>query len=110
SIVKDDQEKVLLNHLIEILISEYNLKHSSTYNLMMDSFMKGLLTVLVRNILQQSPGISKNGKSSQPVENLILYIRQNIQKPDNLSIEKLASQHHYSPHYLSIYFKKHVGI
>lgn len=110
SIVKDAREKVLLNHLIEVLISEYNLKHSSTYTLMMDSVMKGLLTVLVRNIIQQSPDISRNEKSSQPIENLIRYIRQNIMKPDNLRIERLAEQHHYSAHYLSIYFKKHVGI
>ena len=110
SIVKKDGEKILLQHLFEALILEYNTSHSSTYNLMIDSIMKAILTVLARNMINQTSAINKNEKSLQPIEPIIMYIRQNILQPEMLRIDKMAERFNYSPHYLSIYFKKHMGM
>lgn len=109
SIVHAEEEKALLHHLFEVLIREYHHKHFSTYNLMMDSVMKAILTLLMRNVSNQTPGLYGTGKTPQPIEGIIMYLRQNILIPENLRIETLAEKFNYSPHYLSIYFKKHVG-
>ncbi len=110
SIVKDEAEKNTLLHLLKVLVHEYNLQHHATYGLMMDSVMKAILTILARNIIHQTSDIQNQQKVIQPIENIIMYIRKHILKPELLRIDKLADEFGYSPHYLSIYFKKHMGI
>jgi AraC-like DNA-binding protein len=43
------------------------------------------------------------------IDELLIYIRQNISKPDKLKMQRLSEKFHYAPTYLSTYFKKQVG-
>lgn len=110
SIVKNDAEQQTLRQLLEVLVTEYNLKHQATYMQMLFSVMKAILTILARNVMEQSSDSQNHQKALKPIENIILYIRKNILRPELLKIENLAEQFDYSPHYLSIYFKKHMGM
>jgi AraC family transcriptional regulator, L-rhamnose operon regulatory protein RhaS len=92
-----------------VLQYEYNKKNGALYEIMMDSLMKAILSVLGRNIMQNSNLQSNQKTFSTPIEGLLVYIRQNIHNPKNLRIEHLAEQFNYSQNYLSIYFKKQTG-
>lgn len=71
--------------------------------------MKAILSVLARNINKQELTDGKTVKSSQPIEALIVFIRQHIYQPECLRIEYLAEKFHYSAHYLNTFFKKQTG-
>lgn len=109
SIVKDGNEKLVIDHLLSVLQYEYNKKDNASYGIMMDSLMKAILSILARNIIQNS-NLQRNHKTfSTPIEDLLVYIRKNIRNPKNLRIEHLAELFNYSQNYLSIYFKKQTG-
>lgn len=109
SIVKQEEEKKILNHLLEVLLQEYQNRQEHSYQVIMNSVMKAILSVLARNILQQAHSEGRPSKVSTPIEALIVFIRQNIFTPESLRIENMAEKFNYSPNYLGIYFKKHTG-
>jgi AraC family transcriptional regulator, L-rhamnose operon regulatory protein RhaS len=109
SIVKEEAEKQLLDHLLAVLLYEYTHRKEGSYEVMMDSLMKGMLSILARNLIKQSFGVVKDARTFRPIEDILVYIRQNIYKPENLRIEHLADHFHYSPSYLSVLFKKQTG-
>ena len=109
SIVKAQEEKDILQHLLMVLLQEYENRQAPSYEVIMNSVMKAILSVLARNIIRQETSDGKVAKVSQPIEAMIVFIRQHIFQPECLRIEHLAEQFHYSPHYLSTFFKKHTG-
>lgn len=109
SIVKKEEEKKILDHLLIVLLREYNHRQDLSFEVMMNSVMKAILSVLARNIIQQTFSEGKESKVSKPIEDLIVFIRLHIFQPEFLRIEYLAEKFHYSPNYLSIFFKKHTG-
>lgn len=109
SIVKGNREKEILDHLLIVLLQEYDNREDSSFEVIMNSVMKAILSVLARNIIRQTQSEEVTLKVSRPIEALIFFIRQNIYKPENLRVEHLAEKFNYSPNYLSIFFKKHTG-
>lgn len=109
SIVTEKAEKNILHHLLTVLLHEYNHRQDPSYEVIMNSVMKAILSVLARNIIKQGLTDGKIVKRSQPIESLIVFIRQHIYQPECLRIEYLAEKFHYSAHYLSTFFKKHTG-
>jgi AraC family transcriptional regulator, L-rhamnose operon regulatory protein RhaS len=107
SIVKNEQDKNVLNHLLIVLKHEYENRQNASHEVMMDSLMKSILSVLARNIIDHS-SLKANGQG-KPIEDLLIYIRKNIHSPKNLRIEQLAEVFNYSQNYLSIFFKKQTG-
>jgi AraC family transcriptional regulator, L-rhamnose operon regulatory protein RhaS len=108
SIVKNEEDKNVLNHLLIVLQHEYEHKQKVSYEVMMDSLMKVILSVLARNIIDNS-SIKNRHSTSKPIEELLIYIRKNIHSPKDLRIEQLAEIFNYSQNYLSIFFKKQTG-
>jgi AraC family transcriptional regulator, L-rhamnose operon regulatory protein RhaS len=109
SLVNDVREKTVLQQLLDVLIYEYNNRQEESYEVIMDSMMRAMLTILSRNINKQLQPVAPEQKTAPLIEQIIIYLRQHILQPDLLRIEHLAEQFHYSPSYLSIYFKKQVG-
>ncbi|WP_034256600.1 helix-turn-helix transcriptional regulator [Adhaeribacter aquaticus] len=109
SIVKDEMEKELLNHLLAVLVHEEANRQEATHEVIMDSLMKSILSILARNIIKQGFAEGSNRKNSSSIEALMVYIRQHIYKPENLRIEHLATEFNFSQSYLSIFFKRHTG-
>jgi YesN/AraC family two-component response regulator len=107
SIVKNEQDKNVLNHLLIVLKYEYENRQKVSHEVMMDSLMKSILSVLARNIIDDSS--LKKSTHSKPIEEILIYIRKNIHNPKSLRIERLAEVFNYSQNYLSIFFKKQTG-
>ena len=108
SVIKDEQDKVLLDHLLIVLIGEYNNRQHGFFEAVMDGLMKAILSIIGRNLIKEPAQDAKEVTSSL-FEALLVHIRTNICIPENLRIEYLAQTFHYSPSYLSTYFKKQAG-
>lgn len=106
SIVHDLVEKQKLHHLLQVLESEYQNPESSYFEIIRDNLMRSMMMILARNLLgQNTASIAPNDS----VEAILRYIKQHIYQPDFLTIEHLAEVFHYSPAYISIFFKRHTG-
>jgi AraC family transcriptional regulator, L-rhamnose operon regulatory protein RhaS len=106
SIVTDPLEKQKLNYLREVLEAENARQPAQYVEPIRDSLLRSMLLILARNLFQHPPSIPVARDS---VESILLYIKQHIHQPALLSIDSLASVFHYSPAYISLYFKKHTG-
>jgi YesN/AraC family two-component response regulator len=108
SIVKDKSEIRRLHQLLGVLEAEYNHRHDPMFEAMRDSLMKAIMTILARNVVKNARPGKANGSTSS-IEDVLLYVRQNIYQPEKLRIDHLSEKFHHAPGYLSIRFKKHSG-
>lgn len=106
SLVTDPLEKQKLNYLREVLEAENARQPAQHFEPMRDSLLRSMLLILARNLFQHPPS---SPVARDPVESILLYIKQHIHQPALLSIDSLAGKFHYSPAYISLYFKKHTG-
>ena len=109
SLVSDAQEKAILEHLLPVLLQEYERSTESSYELIMNGLMKAILGILSRNVVQEKGVAAKDFKSAQLIEEILSYISQNIQQPEQLRVEQLVEKFNYSAGYLSIFFKRQTG-
>ena len=106
TIVHDKQERQKLHSLLGLLEEENENNQSKYFDIIRTSLMRSMMIILARNLFDQTPA-SPVLKDS--VEAILLYIKQHIYEPAQLSIEHLADVFNYSPDYISIFFKKHTG-
>ncbi|QCR22069.1 AraC family transcriptional regulator [Pontibacter sp. SGAir0037] len=107
SVIRTEEDKKQLYHLLEVLLYEYSNRHEYTYGLIMDHLLKVILSIIARNLSRQNHLVSS--KSSRIVEEILLYIRQHIYTPEKLRMEVIATQFCFSKNYLSIFFKNQTG-
>lgn len=107
SIVEDKQEKQKLHQLLSVLESEYETQTSPYFEVIRDSLMRSMMMILARNLFRQST--AKEHQQDTSVASILQYVKQHIYNPNHLSIEHLATIFHYSPAYISIFFKRHTG-
>ncbi|HEY3404854.1 MAG TPA: helix-turn-helix domain-containing protein, partial [Ohtaekwangia sp.] len=108
SIVRDKNEKRNLFQLLSILQAEYYNRLDPAFEVMRDSLMKAIMTILARNISRQSL-VEKNQGLNASLEDVLLYIRQNIYTASRLRLSSLSREFNYAPGYLSTWFKRHTG-
>lgn len=109
SIVTAKEEQAILEHLLMVLLHEYQHREEGSYELVMNGIMKAILGILARNLLRsQTTGLPET-KKPQLIQDILLFIRRNILLPDLLRIEQLSAEFNFSPGYLSVYFKKQTG-
>lgn len=106
SLVSDAQEKQKLQHLREVLEAEDSRQQSPYFDAVRDSLLRSMLLILARNLFKHT---SAKPVVSDSIEAILLYIKQHIHQPEILSIDRLADAFHYSPAYISLFFKKHTG-
>jgi AraC-like DNA-binding protein len=109
SLVTAPEEQQQLEHLLAVLLHEYTHREEGSYELVMNGIMKAILGILARNLLRHQATGPTEPKKPQLIQDILLYIRGNIMKPDRLRIEQLVAQFNYSAGYLSVYFKKQTG-
>lgn len=109
SLVSNLKEKELLNQVLTVLLQEYEQHAGSSYELIMNGLMKAILGILARNVVQEKGVATKDPKSTQLIEEILMYISQNIQQPEQLRVEQIVEKFNYSPAYLSIFFKRQTG-
>lgn len=106
TIVTDKQEKRKLHHLLTVLEAESANDQSQYFEVIRDSVMRSMLIILARNLFSQ---IQSRPVLNDSIEAILMYIRQHIYRPEDVTIEHLAETFHYAPAYISIFFKKHTG-
>jgi len=106
SIVADKGEKQKLHALLAVIRSEYANQQSAHFAGIRDSLLQSMLLILARNLSNQTP---VRPFVTDSVEAILLYIRQHIYEPGELSIDRLADVFHYAPTYISLLFKKQTG-
>ena len=109
SIVNREEEKEVLDNLLTVLIYEYQNRQTEASEVIIESLMSALSSILVRNLLQQTAAADRQLHPAILIDQLLVYIRQNIARPEQLKMERLSEKFHYAPTYLSTYFKKQVG-
>ncbi|GGB81971.1 helix-turn-helix transcriptional regulator [Dyadobacter sediminis] len=106
SIVADKQEKQKLHHLLAVLEAESSDDQSQYFEVIRDGLMRSMLIILARNLFSQTQSRPVRKDS---IEAILMYIRQHIYRPEDLTIERLAEHFHYAPAYISLFFKKQTG-
>ena len=109
SIVTQTGEKEKLEHLLTVLLAEYNHREAGSQEEIMNGLMKAILGILARNLVQQQATGLTEAKKPELIQDVLLYIRRYILQPDLLRLEQLAANFNFSPGYLSVYFKKETG-
>jgi AraC family L-rhamnose operon regulatory protein RhaS len=109
SIMKGEEDKKQLYHLLEVLLYEYDNKHHHAYEMVVDSLLKVMLSIISRNLLRQDHLAVAGQPNAASLESLLHYIRTNIYSPEKLRIDTIAAHFSYSKNYLSPYFKKQTG-
>ncbi|HEX2533913.1 MAG TPA: AraC family transcriptional regulator [Chitinophagaceae bacterium] len=108
-IVQEEADKGTLGHLLSALIREYENRSGPSYELIMDSLLKAILSILARNLIRET-GKGSDAPVAHPLmQQILLYIRQHIHEPARLRMENLAATFHYAPRYLAALFKKEAG-
>jgi YesN/AraC family two-component response regulator len=108
-VVQEEGERKALSHLLLVLLYEYENRHKNSFDMMMDSLMKAIVSILARNVIKQTAASTQTVQKPQLIEQLLMYLHQNIHRPEKLRIKCLAEKFFYSPAYLSTFFKKQVG-
>lgn len=108
SLVHDPQEKELLNHLLIVLMHEYDQEEGYDM-LIINGIMKALLAMLARTLVRQRTLAAKQRPSPRLMEELLSYVCQHIHDPNALRIERLVERFNRSASYLSVLFKKQMG-
>jgi len=106
SIVEDLLEKQKLQSLLTILEAEYENHQSQHFEVIRDSLMQSMMVILARNLFGQT---RTRPILKDSVEPILLYVRQHIYNPADLTMEHLAEVFNYAPAYISIFFKKQTG-
>ena len=106
SIVTDKDEKQKLHHLLAVLEAECANDQSQYFDIIRDSLMRSMMVILARNLFSQTPAKPVLKDSAEAI---LMYIRQHIYQPEDLTIEHLASTFNYAPAYISLFFKKQTG-
>jgi AraC family transcriptional regulator, L-rhamnose operon regulatory protein RhaS len=112
SIVKDAEEKKRLDHLLTVLLDEYDNRKKQFAEHVVDYLMRAIVSILARNIAKQGFSVNLQPPShirSQALEDILLYVHQHIYSPEKLRMEHLSAHFQYSPNYLSIFFKRQTG-
>lgn len=110
SVVKDAGEKKRLDHLLAVLLDEYNNRGGQFAEHILGHVLQSIISILARNISAQSFGPAADGhQRSHILEEILVYVRRHIYHPEKLRMEHLAAQFNYSAGYLSIFFKRQTG-
>ncbi|RIV27281.1 AraC family transcriptional regulator [Fibrisoma montanum] len=108
SLITDPAEKDLLDHLLIVLLHEY--QPGNAYDeAIINGLMKAILSILARNIVRKQMTDIQDTKRAKLIEDILLYICQHIHEPDTLRLERLAERFNLSANYISAYFRGQTG-
>jgi AraC-like DNA-binding protein len=115
SLVRNADEKQRLRNLLTVLMDEYEHRQRPFAEQVVTYLMQSILSLLARTISEEvfrakaADGEKEVLKRTELLDELLAYVRHHIYSPEKLRLEHLAERFHYSPNYLSIFFKRHMG-
>jgi AraC-like DNA-binding protein/mannose-6-phosphate isomerase-like protein (cupin superfamily) len=110
SLIKEGEEKKKVENLITVLLEEYAHRRKIFAENIIHYLIRSIIGILARNISTQAFLSQQAGyMPSQTLEDILVYVRQNIYYPEKLRMEHMAAHMGYSPNYISIFFKRQTG-
>jgi AraC family L-rhamnose operon regulatory protein RhaS len=106
--IRKEEDKFLATILIKNLIVELREK-SFFYNAIIQNSVFLLLTIIARNIQENSGNDLKKASSKSDIADILAYVQQNIYRKDKLKSEVIAAHFFKSKNYISEYFKAQTG-
>ncbi|RTE52007.1 AraC family transcriptional regulator [Arenibacter aquaticus] len=108
-IIKNDVDRSHLGNLISIILQESRNYGEESVNLI-TSLMTSILEILIRNIKKSNYFDFAKKNTEDKISKMLVYINENINKPELLKVENLADVFMMSTTYVSEYFKKQVNM
>jgi AraC-like DNA-binding protein len=110
SLIKEGEEKKKVENLITVLLEEYAHRRKIFAENIIHYLIRSIIGILARNISTQAFLSQQAGyMPSQTLEDILVYVRQNIYYPEKLRMEHMAAHMGYSLNYISIFFKRQTG-
>lgn len=109
-IIRNELDRRHIHTLINLILRE-NQHFSPDSTSLIQSLMTSVLEVLLRNI-RQSPfsEVREVATGDERINNMLVYINENIGNPSRLKVDHLARHFLLSPTYLGEYFRKNVNV
>jgi AraC-like DNA-binding protein len=109
SILKGKAETKQAFQLAEMLLLIYN-TNKRYQPILNGQLFYALLTLLSGNLITQHEETPWENTESDKIENILSYLSMHAFNKAMVKLETMASHFSMSPHYISIYVKKHTGI
>ena len=110
SIIAFDNDRGQLFCLYGMIKNEIDNSLVYRRNVLIELF-GALIIILSRNIKSSFKGLPKSDSSDkEKIDSILAYIRLNILDKERIKIKSIATEFFMSPHYVSVFIKKHAGI
>ena len=115
NIIPDDimvcgKDRKQLFALFEMLKNELASNSHYSRDLIMELF-GALLIIISRNLRSSLKSVSKQIVSEkEKIDSILSYVRKHILDKERIKIKAIAAEFYMSPHYVSVFIKKHAGI
>ncbi|PHI18147.1 AraC family transcriptional regulator [Lewinellaceae bacterium SD302] len=109
-LLQSELDRQHLHTLLDLILRE-NQNFSTDSVPLIQSLMSSVLELLLRNI-RKSPffEVATETQGDERINNLLVYINENISNSALLKVDRLAKHFHLSPTYLGEYFRKNVNV
>lgn len=98
-------DRKAIRRLMELLVEEASGKRALS-EMLLSNYVNSLILLAARGLDATETGVGPEGDKAR---NLLLYIEQHIDQPDELRLEALAARFQLSPTYIGRFFKRNFG-
>lgn len=98
-------DREAIRRLMELLVEEASGKRALS-EMLLSNYVNSLILLTARGLDATETGVGPEGDKAR---NLLLYIEQHIDQPDELRLEALAARFQLSPTYIGRFFKRNFG-
>lgn len=98
-------DREAIRQLMELLVEEASGKRALS-EMLLSNYVNSLILLTARGLDATETGVGPEGDKAR---NLLLYIEQHIDQPDELRLEALAARFQLSPTYIGRFFKRNFG-
>lgn len=98
-------DREAIRRLMELLVEEASGKRALS-DMLLSNYVNSLILLTARGLDATETGVGPEGDKAR---NLLLYIEQHIDQPDELRLEALAARFQLSPTYIGRFFKRNFG-
>jgi AraC-like DNA-binding protein len=107
ALIQSESERFQTRHIIDLLL--HDLGQMDTYNQdLRRYFVNALIVLVTRNIGKEKPA-QLDGAAGSRIQEIVGYIRANINNPELLKASAIGKQFGISETYLGTFFKHHSG-
>ena len=105
-VINNEDDLDRLQRIVDLSLKEWE-KSKTSGNETLFFLLQALISIIRRNLQNYS---LPAGQSNEKITDILNYIHQHIQSVDLVQVANLSKIFGYSPNYLGVFFKLHVGL